>query len=547
MSKKWADEDALTTDTDPPLSPEALLSRLRTEFKAGEDLTDAEARKLVGLRYCLAVTKLNQLSTAAIASDISVELIAELKDGAYAPIHIGTSSVREYQTDAAAHILGRVTKIPRERWNEYKEKGYAMNAYVGYDGVELAFEDYLRGRNGRRIVETNTAGKVTGEIYSVEPEPGNTVALTLDIDFQEDVERILAETVESMTAEDDIDRGAAAAVVQVGTGEVLSLASYPTFSLKTFNEDYTENNTDPLQPFWNRATQGTYAPGSTFKPVTAIAALETGIITPKSTILTKGVYHYGDWAYKCWLYNQNGGTHGRIDVTEAIKVSCNYFFYDIGRRTGISTIARYASAFGLGEPTGIEIPEKIGVMTTPDYVNSLDGHYWTDGQTLTAAIGQSYSLFTPLQLANYVATLAGGGTRYNAHLLKEVRTYDSAELVDVYDEPPAEIIDIEPENLQAVLQGMRDLVVSGSVAYYFKDCVVDAAAKTGTAQTGGKVSNGVFVAFAPYDDPQIALAVVIEKGGSGGALASTAVQILNAYFTSVDEAKAVVGENMLIQ
>ena len=442
-----------------------------------------------------------------------MELIAELKDGAYAPIHIGTSSVREYQTDAAAHILGRVTKIPRERWNEYKEKGYAMNAYVGYDGVELAFEDYLRGRNGRRIVETNTAGKVTGEIYSVEPEPGNTVALTLDIDFQEDVERILAETVESMT----------------------------------FNEDYTENNTDPLQPFWNRATQGTYAPGSTFKPVTAIAALETGIITPKSTILTKGVYHYGDWAYKCWLYNQNGGTHGRIDVTEAIKVSCNYFFYDIGRRTGISTIARYASAFGLGEPTGIEIPEKIGVMTTPDYVNSLDGHYWTDGQTLTAAIGQSYSLFTPLQLANYVATLAGGGTRYNAHLLKEVRTYDSAELVDVYDEPPAEIIDIEPENLQAVLQGMRDLVVSGSVAYYFKDCVVDAAAKTGTAQTGGKASNGVFVAFAPYDDPQIALAVVIEKGGSGGALASTAVQILNAYFTSVDEAKAVVGENMLIQ
>ena len=220
-------------------------------------------------------------------------------------------------------------------------------------------------------------------------------------------------------------------------------------------------------------------------------------------------------------------------MTEAIKVSCNYFFYDIGRRTGISTIARYASAFGLGEPTGIEIPEKIGVMTTPDYVNSLDGHYWTDGQTLTAAIGQSYSLFTPLQLANYVATLAGGGTRYNAHLLKEV--------------PPAEIIDIEPENLQAVLQGMRDLVVSGSVAYYFKDCVVDAAAKTGTAQTGGKVSNGVFVAFAPYDDPQIALAVVIEKGGSGGALASTAVQILNAYFTSVDEAKAVVGENMLIQ
>lgn len=547
VSRKWADADALTTEADPPLRPEALLSRLREAFGIDEALTDAEARRLAGLRYCLAVTKLEQLTTAAIVSDISVELIAELKDGAYAPIHIGTSSVREYQTDAAAHILGRVTKIPSGKWEEYKEKGYKYGDRVGRDGVELAFEDYLRGRNGRRIVETNAAGKVTGEIYSVEPEPGDTVALTLDIDFQEDVERILAETVEDMTADDGIARGAAAAAVQVGTGEVLALASYPTFSLKTYNEDYQENYENPLEPFYNRATQGTYAPGSTFKPVTAVAALETGVITPRSTILTKGVYHYGNWAYKCWLYNQNGGTHGRIDVTEAIKVSCNYFFYDIGRMTGISTIARYASAFGLGEPTGIEIPEKIGVMTTPDYVNSLEGHYWTDGQTLTAAIGQSYSLFTPLQLANYTATLAGGGTRCNAHLLKEVRTYDSAAIVDVYNEQPAQIIDIQPENLKAVLEGMRELVVSGSVAYYFKDCVVDAAAKTGTAQTGGKVSNGVFVAFAPYDDPQIALAVMIEKGGSGGALASTAVQILNAYFTSADAEKAVVGENVLIK
>lgn len=547
VSKKWAAEDDLNTTDDPPVTPERLLSLLREEFGVDEALTDAQARRLVGLRYCLAVTKLDQLATAAIASDISVELIAELKDGEYAPVHIGTSSVREYQTDAAAHILGRITKIPREKWDEYKDKGYAMDAYVGRDGVELAFEDYLRGKNGRRIVTTNTAGKVTGEIYSVEPEPGNTVALTLDIDFQENVERVLAERVNAMTAEDGIARGAAAAVVQVGTGEVLALASYPTFSLRTYNEDYQENYENPLQPFYNRATQGTYAPGSTFKPVTAIAALETGIITPKSTILTKGVYHYGTWAYKCWLYSQNGGNHGRINVTEAIKVSCNYFFYDVGRMTGISTLARYASAFGLGEPTGIEIPEKIGVMTTPDYVNSLEGHYWTDGQTLTAAIGQSYSLFTPLQLANYVATLTGGGTRYNAHLLKDVRTYDNAEIVDVYNEPAAEIIDIEPQNLNAVLQGMRDLVVSGSVAYYFKDCVVDAAAKTGTAQTGSKVSNGVFVAFAPYDDPQIALAVVIEKGGSGGALASTAVQILNSYFTSVDAEKVIAGENTLLK
>ena len=547
VSLKWINEKNVGDDGLPTtLTGSALYLKLRSEYGIYETLPNSTVRTLIGLRYSLASAKMNGSTTFEFASDVDVSLISLIKDGNYAGVQVDTSSVRVYETDYAAHVLGYTGSI--QDWDDYKDKdGYTLASTVGISGVENAFEDYLHGSDGKRLVTLYESGKITGELYSVEPKPGSTVALTIDIDFQAQVEEALKNTVSSMTKSDGIDRGAATAVVQVGTGEVLSLASYPTFSLKTFNEDYTENNTDPLQPFWNRATQGTYAPGSTFKPVTAIAALETGIITPKSTILTKGVYHYGDWAYKCWLYNQNGGTHGRIDVTEAIKVSCNYFFYDIGRRTGISTIARYASAFGLGEPTGIEIPEKIGVMTTPDYVNSLDGHYWTDGQTLTAAIGQSYSLFTPLQLANYVATLAGGGTRYNAHLLKEVRTYDSAELVDVYDEPPAEIVDIEPENLQAVLQGMRDLVVSGSVAYYFKDCVVDAAAKTGTAQTGGKVSNGVFVAFAPYDDPQIALAVVIEKGGSGGALASTAVQILNAYFTSVDEAKAVVGENMLIQ
>lgn len=545
ISKKWAD-DSLSTDDEPPLSAAELFTRLCGEYGI-EETADAGTRKLVGLRYCLASAKLSQLRTVTIASDISVELITEIKDGAFQPVHVGTSSVREYRTNAAAHVLGRVTKIPSGKEAEYREKGYAMDALVGRDGVELAFEDYLRGKDGKRLVTVNSAGKVTGEIYSVEPEPGDTVALTLDIDLQEDVERILSETVAGMTKEDGIGRGAAAAVVQVGTGEVLALASYPTFSLATFNEDYQQNYEDTLRPFYNRATMGTYAPGSTFKPLTAIAALETGIITPQSKILTKGRYQYGTWAYNCWLYNQNGGTHGNINVTEAIKVSCNYFFYDIGRRTGISTLARYASAFGLGEPTGIEIPENIGIMTTPEYVNSLDGHYWTDGQTLTAAIGQSYSLFTPLQLANYIATLAGGGTRYNAHLLKNVKAYDNSSLVAVYDKPAAEVITIEPANLRAVLSGMHDLVTSGSVAYYFKDCVVDAAAKTGTAQTGSKVSNGVFVAFAPYDDPQIALAVVIEKGGSGGALASTAVQILNSYFTSADAGKAVKGENVLLK
>ncbi|MBR0311347.1 MAG: penicillin-binding protein A, partial [Oscillospiraceae bacterium] len=421
------------------------------------------------------------------------------------------------------------------------------NDLVGLDGVEYAFEDYLRGTDGRRVVTTNADGKVIDEVYSVEPEPGQNVALTLDIDFQEQVEAILAESVGAMTAADGIDRGAAAAVVQIGTGDTLALASYPTYSLKTFNQDFAALNVDPRRPMLNRATQWAFAPGSTFKPAVAVAALESGAITPNTKIRDLGAYRYYDMVFNCWIYSSRGGTHGLINVTDAITVSCNYFFYEVGRLTGISTLDRYAAAFGLGEPTGIEIPENTGSMTSPDYVNSLPNQTWTNGLTLQAAIGQAYNTFTPLQLANYIATLAGGGTRYKAHLLKDVSDYDSAVPTYVYDEPPVDSISISPENLKAVLAGMRKLVTDGSVRGAFRDCVVDAAAKTGTAQTGGKgtISNGVFVAFAPYDDPQIALAMIIEKGDSGGALASTAVKILNAYFTAA--APDIVGENILIK
>lgn len=547
LTKQKLLSDAPDAQDELPISAAELLALMRTHFAIDSDLTSADARTLAGLRYTLAVTSANQQPSYTLASDIDVTTISLLKDGGYRPVTIGLSSVREYHTDAAAHILGRISKIYKEDWPKYKEQGYSMDALVGIDGVELAFEDYLRGKDGKRLITTNSAGKVTSELYSVRPEPGNTVALTIDIDFQEKVEAALAATVQKMAAADGLNRGASAAVVQVGTGEVLALASYPSFSLENYNQDYERNAQDPLKPFWNRATQETYAPGSTFKPLVAVAALSSGVITPHTKIHTTGVYSYYDLRLKCWLYSANGGSHGDIDVSEAITVSCNYFFYDVGRKTGISTIARYASAFGLGEPTGIEIPENIGVMTTPEYVNSLKGHRWTDGQTLTASIGQSYSLFTPLQLANYVATLAGGGTRYPAHLLKNVKAYDSSSLISVYDEPPVQTISIDPEDLSAVLEGMHELTRSGSVSGYFKNCMVDTGAKTGTAQTGNGKENGVFVCFAPYDDPQIAIACVVEKGGSGGALASTVVDIVNAYFPSADTQTSIQGENVLLR
>ena len=543
--EKWIPEDGDEQTLRDAYAAQTVFELLRAEFGVDPALSAAEQRDVVGLRYSLATAKLDGDGTFLFAAGVDVSLISRIKDGDFAGVRVGTSTAREYRTDAAAHILGRVGKI--QNWDEYKERGYQWNDVVGLDGVEYAFEDYLRGKDGKRVVTSNPDGKVISELYSVEPEPGQTVTLTLDIEFQEDVERILAESVGGMIEADGIPRGAAAAVVQVGTGEVLALASYPTYSLKTFNQDFAALNSDTRRPMLNRATQWAFAPGSTFKPAVAVAALESGVISPSTKIRDLGAYRYYDMVYNCWIYSSRGGTHGLVNVTDAITVSCNYFFYEVGRQLGISALDRYAAAFGLGEPTGIELPENVGTMTSPDYVNSLKNHVWTDGLTLQAAIGQAYNTFTPLQLANYIATLAGGGARYKTHLLKSVSDYDSAEPTLLYNEPPVETVEISATNLNAVLAGMRKLVTSGSVRSAFSRCVVDAAAKTGTAQTGGKgtISNGIFVAFAPYDDPQIALAMIIEKGDSGGALANTAVDILNAYFTAAEA--DIVGENVLLK
>ena len=549
VAQKWSDEPLNIDAPSPDLFPSELFSMMRELFEIDPSYSDTDARAIMGVRYELAIRKLINTTAYIFAEDVSTRILSLITDGDYTGVEIGSSSVREYQTPYAAHILGYIGRISDVDYPTLREQGYALDDLVGRGGAEAAFEQYLRGKDGTRIISTNSEGRVTSELYSIEPDPGSTVALTIDIDFQAAVEDILRETVQTMTAADDVSRGAAAAVVEVGTGEVLALASYPTYDLATFrqtNENYNALLNDPLDPMWNRATQAVYAPGSTFKMVTAVSAIESGIISPKTKIRTLGQYKfYRDYQPRCWIFTDYGGTHGTIDVSEAIKVSCNYFFYEVGRLTGISTIAQYAAAFGLGEPTGIEIPERLGVMTTPAYFDTLENEYWTDGQTLSASIGQSKSSFTPLQLANYVATLVGGGTRYNAHLLKNVRAYDNSSLIYTYDEPPAQSLYLSDETVAAIKKGMGDLVTSGSIAASFRDCIVTAGAKTGTAQTGTDKADGIFVCFAPFDDPQIAVALVIEKGEAGGALASSGAAILNAYF-SADGNFTVTGEDTLL-
>lgn len=529
------------------LDPTALLTHMRKLYEIPGIFSLSEGRAVLGVQYELALRKLDNYTAYVLAEDIDLEMISLLNDGGYSGAKITSSTVREYKTSYAAHVLGTVGPIYKEDYHDtLKEQGYKMDDVVGKSGAESAFEQYLRGTDGRRIVSTNSDGKITSELYSKAPQPGNTVELTLDLDLQKAVEDALAETVEKMTESDGITRGAGAAVIQVGSGEVLSLASYPTFDLSTYRQTYIALRDGPAKPLFNRATNGTYAPGSTFKMCTAVAALESGVITPTTKIRDTGRFNYPgtDFSLRCWIYP---GSHGLIDVTEAIRVSCNSFFCELGYRLGIDRLDEYATAFGLGQSTGIEIGDAKGVLAGPAHSADVD-QIWYGGNTVQAAIGQSDHLFTPIQLANYVATLVSGGEHYDAHLLKAAKSYDNTAVLAVGQSEPNNTVSISASTLNAVKQGMYELTTSGGLSSYFRNCVVDAGAKTGTAQISKETkNNGVFVCFAPYENPEVALAIVIEKGGSGSALASTAVKILNAYFSADEIGTVIVGEQQLLR
>ena len=518
-----------------------LAGWMRESFKVPAEYTQDEARLVLGVQYELAIRKLDVNEAYVLAEDISTEFISLINDGGYSGAKVTSSFVRKYETTYAAHILGTVGSLYKEDLENPLYADYPMNATVGKEGVELAFEQYLHGTDGTRIVSTNSEGKVTGVFYEKEPQPGNTVELTIDLELQKVVEDALEKTVSAMNEEDgNTARGAAAVVEAVGTGEILSIASYPTYDLSTYRQNYAALEADPSYPMLNRATQGGYAPGSTLKPLTAIAALEEGVIEPYQKLNSPVTWYYpGDpnsYA-KCWY---RSGSHGLINITQAITLSCNYFFAEMGYRLGLDTLNEYVRAFGLGEHTGIEIGDRTGNLTENKPGENLAP--W-------AAFGQADYLFTPIQLANYIATLVSGGKRCDAHLMKAVKTYDNTEVVALGNTEPQTILDISAENLEAVKQGMLGYTQPGGMVYsYFKDCVVSAGAKTGTAQLGANVTNnGVFVCFAPYEDPEIVISIVIEQGGAGAALASTAVEILNAYFTPDEIGTTVIGENQLLQ
>lgn len=532
---------------------EETVTALRTYFEVDEAVGEEEGRALVGVLYELFLRSKDIVRTGYIfTEDVDIEFITAVKERGLSGVKIDTVTVREYATASAAHLLGQVGSITAETWDTYREKGYSMNDTVGIDGVERAFEERLRGTSGTKDVELNQNDKVVGESWHVDsetgetlsPKPGDNLMLTVDLRLQEVVEEALARHVPTMTDETE----GAACVITDMTGGVLACASYPTFDPATYRKDYNDLASDPLKPMLNRALQGLYAPGSTFKMVVAAGALEEGAITRTEKILDTGRYkHYEriEDQPMCWYYRQYGNTHGYVNVSEAIRDSCNVFFYETGLRLGIEKIDEYAARFGLGETTGLELYEEAGEVAGPE-ASERHGQTWYEGDTMYAAIGQGNTKVTPIQLANYVATLVNGGHHYATHLLKTVKSNDFSQVIEEYQPVLKDDIGLDEDNLAAIKKGMGMVASEGSAAWYFKDLPVKVGAKTGTAQVSrNSEAHAILVAFAPYDDPEIAISIVVEHGGSGTAVAEIAAEILNSYFSGRDVMDAPAAENTL--
>lgn len=438
---------------------------------------------------------------------------------------------------------------------------YDINSVIGKQGIEKYAEQYLRGEDGLAGVEQTKDGRSVYEETIKQTKPGNNVTLTIDADLQQAAEAALYETVTTMrTTASDASEGLYAdagsvVAIDVNTGEILAMASYPTYDINTFGENYSQLLNDNAKPLINRAIAGEYAPGSTFKMLVAAAALEEGVITPNDTITDKGIYtYYKGYQPRCWAYRQYGTTHGTITVAGALRDSCNYFFYDVGRRLTIEKIDEYAEKYGFGQYTGIEIPseEHKGVVASPENrkknpVKGVDGKEdttWYPGDTLQASIGQSDTLVTPLQLACYVSMIANGGTRYKPHIIKSIEDKSGKTVSETKVEVVDEVV-LDEASYRAITSGMRMVVTEGTGKTAFAGCNVEVAAKSGSAQTG-KYTNGIYVAYAPYDNPQIAVAVVMEKSGGGGNAAPVARRVIEKYFAGEVDYDGFNGRNMLI-
>ncbi|MDD6968062.1 MAG: penicillin-binding transpeptidase domain-containing protein [Firmicutes bacterium] len=548
---------------DPDITAPLLVERMRERYELPEEWTDEEARGVIGLRYEFDLRGVTNLPNYVFIEDVSNENLSAILELNTPGLMVESSTVREYHTSYAAHILGYMGGMDSDDWAKYKDQGYSMDAYIGQSGFEEAFEEYLHGIDGSRLDVVSKDGAIVRQEYlpGKEPIAGNNVETTIDITLQKIAEDSLSEVMHNFTdpeintAEGEntgLDaEGAAVIVMKVKTGEILACASYPTFDLANIADKATWDAImeDPLKPFFNRAFGANYAPGSTYKMCTLVSAMEhtnsrgERILNYMETIQDKGVFtELEGFNPKCLLFSSVQATHGTIDATDALKVSCNYFFYELGYRLTWQMLDETAKGFGLGEPTGIELTEKIGWRANPDSkAASYTGpdSVWNAGDRVLTAIGQSENRFSPLQLCVYACTLANRGTRYRATFLNRVASSDYRTLIKQNEPEIVSKMDISYDTYEMYMTGMRKVItdIGGTANKYFgghetlKTFPVAVCAKTGTAQhSSGGSDHGAFICFAPMEDPEIAVAIYGEKVAHGSSLAPVAEQILEAYF-----------------
>lgn len=491
------------------------------------------------------------------AEDVPTEFVTIVMENKsfYQGVENTITAYREYESGTfAPHILGRVSNITAETYEEKKQEteekvknastsaeaeqiqrdAYTVTDSFGSSGIELAMEEYLRGSRGVKTVTVGQDGS-TNETYTVEPEQGNAVVLTLDKGLQEVAQKSLENRVKTLNISSARECAGAVVVENVNTGEILACATYPTYDNNKWSTDYSEWAEDENAPLWNRALNSVYEPGSTFKPLVAVAALEEGIIDGDYKVYCNGSYtYYSDHTYYC----AHHVAHGTNNVVDALDQSCNIFFYDVSRQLGISKMEEWAAAFGLGQKTGIEISEATGQMSSPEERQAAGG-VWYPGDTITAGIGQCDDQFTLVQLCNYVATLANGGTRYVPHLVKEVKSADYSKTILKKNPEIAQKLSISETTLNLVKAGMLKVGTTGFCQEAFADLPVTVAAKTGTSEVSKIVdgeyvegNNGFLISFGPYENPEIAVAVVIETADAGSLTAVVAADIYDYYFSA---------------
>lgn len=542
--KRWKKNNNLKEE----YTAEECFYALKDKYQIkNEDIN--EVRKIMAIRYEITQKGYSNVRPVEIANNISKNsvLIFSERNGDFYGIDIVTTPVVTYNYGSlASHLLGYCGKITQEELK--KNEGYSDNDLIGKTGIQYVFEKYLRGKNGIRQIDMDVNGNITGEYITEEPVVGADVQLTIDANIQAVAEKALKDDIEKISnggyAETSEATAGAVVVMNTKTGEILALASYPDFEPQLFvngisSEKYKEYNDE--QALYNRAISGAYAPGSTFKMITAMAGLETGKISNGERINCSGVYPY---AHKpvCWYYTKYRGGHGALNVTEAIEHSCNYFFYEVGNRIGIDTLSSYASYFGLGRKTGIELPSESSGNIASKARADEENREWYLGETLSASIGQSYNNTTPIQMAKYISILVNGGHQINVTTIKAVRNSDGTEVpkdeINRYvnnllgiDDSNADEKVFEEEHVKTVMEGMKNVTTeSGGTAYsVFKDSAVTVGGKTGSAQAGKK-THAWFVGFAPFDDPEIAVVAIVENGAHGAYAAQIAKDIFDSYF-----------------